>query len=261
MPRYAMHLEFDGTAFRGTAPQPGQRTLHGLLRSTLAQLDGGGPVLSRSSGRLDTGVSALGLVVHCDLHRVWEPAALGRALNGHLDHDVAVLRAARVSDDWDALLEPSVKSYCYRVLERGAGPVLDRRVYCRRKIARPELLGDLARLCNGERDLSAFACLRGDDSDAADPWRSYRGARWEVEPVPGGALHCFRISGNGFLYKQVRGLVGAMLGVAQGLATSDEFRAAIDAGRSAKRVGEVAPARGLLLEAVRYRAEPAWQLV
>ena len=69
--RLKLTLEYDGTAFRGWARQPGQRTVEGALREAVTE------VLSEPSGlavagRTDTGVHALGQVAHIDLKA--EPA-------------------------------------------------------------------------------------------------------------------------------------------------------------------------------------------
>ncbi len=68
----------------------------------------------------------------------------------------------------------------------------------------------------------------------------------------------FRIRGEGFLYRQVRALVGAMVFVAQTRATVDDFRAAIARRRHPKRLGNLAPAEGLVLAGASFAPEPAW---
>ncbi len=69
----------------------------------------------------------------------------------------------------------------------------------------------------------------------------------------------FRVSGAGFLYRQVRGMVGAMAAVATGRWPMEEFLACCAGGRSAAKVGNVAPPDGLCLETVRFAAEPDWR--
>lgn len=258
MPRYACEIEFAGAGFAGTALQPGQRTLQGELRRVLALIDGPDP-LTRTSGRLDAGVGAEALVVSCVLSRRWEPGALGRALNGNLGVDCRVLRVAAVADDWDALAAAGAKTYAYRVLERAAAPARDRAVWHRRHLTHPERLARCARALVGTHDLSAFAALRGDASDASDPVRRYLSATWTATPVAGdGTLWTFRITGLGFLYKQVRGLVGAQIAVAAGRHDEADFIRAIGAGRAHPRIGQIAPASGLCLERVAYRPAPRW---
>ncbi|MDA3959721.1 MAG: tRNA pseudouridine synthase A [Planctomycetota bacterium] len=259
MPTFALELEFDGAGYAGTALQRDQRTVQGELRRALERIDGPG-ALTRSSGRLDAGVHAEALVVSCILSKDWEPGALGRAINGNLDHDCRVLRVAAVAEGWDALQAKSRKTYAYRVIERAAAPALERRSWHWRRLVFPQHLQTCAHALVGEHDLSAFAGLRNDGSDSGDPVRKYAAAGWSSAPLPGGGTEwTFCITGLGFLYKQVRGLVGGQIAVAMGQHSLDEFLAAIGAGRSHPKIGQMAPSEGLRLERVAYRSPPAWQ--
>ncbi len=261
MPRYALTIEYDGRAFQGTQAQaPGLRTLQGVLEAAAATLDGK-EVQVRLSSRLDAEVSALALTGDCMLAKEWDPATLALAFTSNLPNDVAVRRVARVADGWSAKLHARSKTYRYRVVQRGVRPVLDRDCLWVRQLDHVERLHELAALLSGDLDLSGFACLRGDDTDAQDPHRRVLRAWWTREPRGDDTHWLFRITGQGFLYKQVRGLVGAMVFVAQGRAECADFIAAMQAGRSARRFGNIVPGGGLVLEQVSYDPEPAWVAV
>jgi tRNA pseudouridine38-40 synthase len=258
MPRYLLSLEVDGARFSGTQVQgKGERTVQGVLGEALAPL---GISAVRPGSRLDQGVSAACLAVDVLADREWTPAILGLAINQKLPEDLVVVRVAPVDDRFDAR-NAAHKTYRYRVLSRPVRPVLDRSCWWVRDVIHPERFGDLAALLPGKHDLSGFAALRHDETDEKDPVRNYLAAWWESSVAGDIASHVFRITGEGFLYRQVRGLVGAMVLVAMGRATIGEFRATMAAGRSARRLGNIAPPEGLLLEAVSYRSEPAWTTV
>lgn len=258
MPRFAIALEYDGKDFAGTQTQaPGLRTLHLELTNAAMKLEDR-PCVVRLSSRLDAGVSALALIADVWVERTWEPAALGQAWSSHLPSDVVVRRVAPVSDEWFAKIQAKAKTYHYRIVRRGVRPVLNRRMWWVRRMDYPQRLHDAARLLAGHRDLSGFACLRRDDSDEQDPFRAIISADWQSETRDGEELHTFRVTGEGFLYKQVRGLVGAMVFLAQGNATVDDFAAAIADGRGARRLGNIAPPEGLMLMETRFDPEPAW---
>jgi tRNA pseudouridine38-40 synthase len=258
MPRYALTIEYDGRAFAGTqAQRAGLRTLQGVLAEAASRLDGA-PVDVRLASRLDAEVSALALTGDLVLGRTWDPAALGMALTSHLPPDVAVRRVAAVADRWSARNDAAAKTYAYRIRHRPVRPVLDQRCLWLRQIDHPERLHQLAAQLIGDHDLSGFACLRGDDTDADDPRRRVLAAEWTREDDAGDGLWHFRITGEGFLYKQVRGLVGAMVFVAQGRAGIADFAAAMRHGRGARRLGNIAPGNALLLERTRYEPEPDW---
>ena len=259
MPRYALDLEFDGRAFNGTQAQAVVRTLHAMVVEALTALDGERPVL-RFASRLDTGVSAEHLGADTTLRREWHARALVAALSSHLPPDVACIRAARVADDWHVRGAAKAKRYRYEVVLRPTRPVLDQRAAWVRSLDREDLLDGMAAMLPGHRDLSGFATLRHDDTDDDDPSREIFAAGWTREQRALGRYLVFRVEGAGFLYRQVRGMVGAMLHIAKGREPVTLFAAAIAGGRAAERLGNIAPAHGLMLERIAYDPEPAWSV-
>lgn len=257
MPRYAIALEFDGREFQGTQFQPGLRTLQEVIGSALTEISGMAASV-RLSSRLDADVSAMLLPGDVRLERDWNPRILGMALATKLPRDVVARRVARVADSWNAKRDARDKTYLYRVLVRGVRPVIDTHALWIRQLDHPELFHEIAQLIVGRRNLSGFACQRGDDSDHKDPSRHYQAAAWTSTKLGDDVLWSFRITGSGFLYKQIRGLVGAMIHVAQGRATMDDFVACIKTGWGARRFANMAPGHGLMLEQVRYDPEPEW---
>jgi tRNA pseudouridine38-40 synthase len=259
MPRYALDLEFDGRAFLGTQAQAqGLRTLHAVVSEAVAGLDGGRPIV-RFASRLDTGVSAEHFPVDTVLARDWDLGALAAAMTSRLPMDVVCTRAARVDDSWHVRRDARSKRYRYDVALRPTRPVVDSRAAWVRQLDRVDLLPEMAAMLVGHKDLSGFATLRHDDTDEDDPHREILSATWTREERPLGSYLVFRVVGEGFLYRQVRGMVGAMLHVAKGREALDSFAAAVAGGRSAARLGNIAPAHGLTLERVVYDPEPGWQ--
>ena len=64
--RWRLTVAYDGSGFHGFAAQQGQRTVAGALGTALARV-ARTPVALTCAGRTDTGVHALGQVVHFDL--------------------------------------------------------------------------------------------------------------------------------------------------------------------------------------------------
>lgn len=260
--RVALALAIRGAGFAGTAPQPDRLTVVGALHAALTRINDGRDGRIRTSGRLDAGVDAAWLVIGVDPPRPWpDPLTLARALNANLPDDVVVIAAAAPPPDWDALASPSRKTYRYRVLERGARPLAGSGWHHLRRLPDPEALHRCASQLRGSLNLAAFACRRGDGSDPSDPRRTIDQARWWQTSAEHARGWCFEITGEGFLYKQVRGLVGAMLACGCGSADESAFTAAIGAGYDHPRVGAVAPAVGLQLVSVRYQPAIDWQWV
>lgn len=257
MPRFALSFEYDGAAFAGTQIQPRQRTLQSVVDQALHDI---GEVSAgiRFCSRLDQGVSALQLVGDCMLTQHWNPTSLILALAPHLPHDVVVTHAAHVANDWSALRACIRKTYRYHVSVRPVRPVLNTRSLWVKQLDHPELLHECAKLLIGHHDLSGFANLRHDDTDDHTPIRQYHEARWVNHIEHDRNQWIFHITGEGFLYKQVRTMVGAMLHVAKGRASIDTFRHIITHGRGAPRLGNIPSSVGLILEQLVFDPEPAW---
>ncbi len=261
MPRIACDIEFDGTDFAGTQAQAELRTVQGEVGRALSALTGV-PVLARPASRLDAGVSAASLPLDCDVPELpgGSPRiadrlrSLGLGLAGELPADITVRAVAAMPDGWHAQHAARAKTYTYRVVVRGTKPVLDRRCWWLRQIDHPERLQELADRLVGRQDLRTFACLRHDGSDEEDGARTITRATWQRD----GGLLTFTITGGGFLYKQIRGFVGAMVHVAQGRRPVADFAALVSGDGTVRRLGNLAPPQGLRLERVAYDPEPEW---
>lgn len=250
MASLALMLAYDGSGFAGWWRQPDQRTVAGELDAAFARIGepGAAPV---GASRTDAGVHARGQVAHAALARAWEPRSLLRALAEQLPPDLACVAAAPVGADWNAAHAAVGKTYSYRI---DAGVVAD--PFAHRTAWRPPFRLDLAALqaaaapIAGRRDWRAFA-RRGEARE--DTVRTITRVAWRAERD---ALLC-EIDGDGFIYRLVRSLVGAMVAVAHGGCPAGELERAL-AGEATGASQQQAPAHGLCLERVRYAPEPAW---
>lgn len=250
MPRRALLLAYDGSAFAGWWRQADRRSVAGELDAALARI-GEVDAAPVGASRTDAGVHARGQVAHVDLVRDWEPAALVAALARHLPDDCACRAAATVTDDWHAVHDTSGKTYSYTI-DNGmvADPFAARTAWRPPFRLDPAAVQDCAALLPGDRDWSAFA-RRGDHRD--DHRRHIAAVSWRSD---GDRLVC-TVDGDGFTYRLVRSLVGAMVACAHGTCSRDELRRAL-AGERTAAAAQQAPARGLCLERVRYGEEPDW---
>src|SRR5580658_5176530 len=109
--RYKLLIEYDGAPFVGWQSQENGLSVQGVITAAFAAF-AGEPVRVQGAGRTDAGVHALGQVAHVDLGKDWDADTVRDALNAHLrPHPVAVLRAERVADDFDARFSATQRHY------------------------------------------------------------------------------------------------------------------------------------------------------
>jgi len=244
--RFRLTVAYDGTAYAGWQVQPRDPSVQQAIETVLAGLVSH-PVKVHGSGRTDRGVHARGQVAHMDLDTRMDAAALQRALNARLPPDIRVLAAARARPDFHARRSAVRKEYRYFVWN---DPILppERRLYAAH--VRHELdvnrMRDAAQHFVGTHDFAAFT---------ANPNREIEGTVRTVfaaSVARRGREIAFRVSGSGFLYKQVRSMVGFLLRVGAGAEEPEAVRNLID--QAPVRTARVpsAPPQGLFLWRVWY---------
>ncbi len=238
MPRYRLLIEYDGGPFAGWQRQADAPSVQQSLEEALARFTGETPRL-RCAGRTDAGVHALGQVAHVDLVRPWRTDTLRDATNVHLGAaPVTVLSAEEVSGDFDARMSARRRHYRYRILDRRAGPALDRgRVW---HVPYPL---DAARMAQaGEAFLGRhdYTTFRAAQCQASSPLRTIE--RFRVERI--GAEIVIETSARSFLHHQVRSMVGALLPVGRGKWSRDDIARILAAADRALCPG-LAPPHGL----------------
>jgi tRNA pseudouridine38-40 synthase len=239
-------VAYDGTEFHGWQVQPGVRTVQEVLEQSVRRVVRHQVDLI-GSGRTDTGVHAAGhvssFVTTCEL----EPARMKHAIGSRLPKDVSIVALREVHPDFNARRCAISKLYCYRIYNTRGRPVdhkLQRYTYHFWQSLDMDRMRAAARHFLGEKD---FAAVAATGTSAQSTIREV--LRCDIERH----LDEIRIDvqGTGFLYKQVRNMVGTLLNVGRGLWEPD-YIAEILASRDRAKAGPTAPARGLCMQWVRY---------
>ena len=252
--RLRLDLAYDGTDFAGWAAQPGLRTVQGVLAQALGVLLHLPEPRVTCAGRTDAGVHARGQVAHVDVpEQAWR--AHRRRAQAHLDGllppDVRVRRLGPAPPGFDARWSASSRRYGYHVRDDAAGADPLRRAFV---VDHPrpldlERLTAASELLTGEHDFAAFCRRR----EGASTVRTLLTLRWRRESD---GLVVADVEADAFCHSMVRSLVGALLAVGDGRREPD-WPAALLAGRERAPGVTVAPAKGLVLEAVRYPDDDA----
>jgi tRNA pseudouridine38-40 synthase len=247
--RLRLTIAYDGTPFRGWQSQPGGRTIQDILEAAattiLAQ-----PVSIQGSGRTDAGVHANGQVAHFDVPDScrMDPSAWLRALNVHLPPEIRIMAATATSPAFHSRFDAIGKTYRYHLWNAPVlPPLMHNRAWHVPHALDLSLLESATRLLTGTHDFAAFAAFRGDPRSDADTIRTIHSASLSTS----GPDLSLTWSGNGFLYRMVRMLVGGMIRVAQGKDTRECFARRLAAGKAWPNPA-MAPAEGLYLVRALY---------
>jgi tRNA pseudouridine38-40 synthase len=245
MPRYKLTIEYDGRPFVGWQIQDNGPSVQGVLAAAIAAFCGEEAKV-HGAGRTDAGVHALGQVGHVDLAKDWDEDTVRDAVNAHLrPHPVAVLKAERVVDSFDARFSAIRRHYRYRIISRRADLTLERGLAWR--IGKPldsAAMHAAAQRLVGRHDFTTF---RHAECQAKSPVKTLD--RLDVERRADEID--VTASARSFLHTQVRSMVGALALVGEGKWTANDVSAAL-AKRDRAACAPVAPPDGLYLTRVDY---------
>jgi tRNA pseudouridine38-40 synthase len=257
--RLKLIVAYDGRPFAGWQSQANANAVQDVLEAAFARV-AGAAVRVHGAGRTDAGVHALAQCAHADIEtRRLTPDTWIAALNASLPTAIRVVRCAFVSDAFHARFSARGKLYRYRIWnERYLSPFEEGRAWhVRTPLDLCALQRDSADFA-GRHDFAGFAANRGKsarrtDSSRGEPEQSTVRTIHSVRVRRRGALITLEFAGDGFLYKMVRLMVGALVRSASGRAASGEIPHRLaQPGASKGGARAAAPACGLYLVRVLY---------
>ena len=238
-------VAYEGTDFSGWQAQPDKNAVQDHIERRLGELFAT-EVRIHGSGRTDAGVHARGQVFHFDA--VWRHGAekLLPALRGGLPSSIQVRAAEPVAAEFHARFSATGKIYHYH-LSHGewADPFAHRYTWSiprRLDVAAMRAVADV--LC-GRHDFRAFSAFGGEERE--NTVRTL--ARLDL--IEDGPRLRIEVEAEGFLYKMVRSLAGALVYAGMGK-LGPERVAALLASRERTAEVETAPPQGLFLMRVFY---------
>lgn len=243
-------IAYDGSEFYGWQTQPGMRTVQEELTAVARRVIGQ-PVTVTGASRTDSGVHAVGQVAHMRVDGPIPTENIRRAINHRLPDDVAIVSIAEAHAGFNAIRDARHKQYRYRIYPGEQRPVIDLRQRYSWHVWVPQDLDamrDAAARMVGTRD---FAALASPGSPRLSTVRTV--SRVDVRREDPEIV--IDVEGDGFLYQQVRNMVGTLVEVGRGRWTPERVSEALASCSRADAAG-AAPPQGLCLRWIRYDESP-----
>jgi tRNA pseudouridine38-40 synthase len=244
--RLKLIIAYNGAHFAGWQSQKHGNTVQDHLERAVRRISGGS-VHVHGAGRTDAGVHALAQCAHVDVESDRFPSSRWTAaLNATLPAHLRVLRCRRVTSEFHARFSATGKVYRYRIW---SGPILPPLEFGRAWHVQRDLnftvMKTAAAHFVGQHDFAGFAANRGHLE--RDTMRTIR----SVKVHRRGFLWTLEFDGDGFLYRMVRLMVGALTNCAAGKINIDALLRRLERpDNHGARLA--APAAGLYLVRVRY---------
>ena len=239
---FKLIIAYDGTAYGGWQRQPNRVTIQQLVEEAAGKL-AGKRVVVHGSGRTDAGVHARAQVASCTFATRLTLSVLERALNANLPDDIRVMRAQEADATFHPRVSAKAKEYRYQVdCGKFADPVLRLYAWHHPYPQNVRAMRRAARALKGRHDFSAVSV-----KSKRQPVRTIS----KLTITKRDNLLTIAVTANGFLYKMVRSIAGALVKVGDGKLAVEQLAQLL---RSRKRTAliETAPAHGLFLWRVDY---------
>ena len=238
--KYLLTISYNGTNFAGFQRQKkGERTIQEELEKALKILLKQDIVVV-ASGRTDSGVHAYNQVCHIECDEIKDFYKFVRSMNGILPSDVKVKDIKETK--LHARFSAKRKTYLYKMYVSDIDlPLYDKFLRLPTSI-NFEYMKETSQLLVGEHDFAKF-CASG--SEVQSTIRTIYSIKWKKV---GEELH-FYITGNGFLYKMVRNIVGLLIELGKGKISYNQFKEYAFGNLNKKFT---APSKALYLFNVKY---------
>ena len=259
--RYKLTIAYRGSRYHGWQRQPANEFYKGVLAAgegipTIQETVSRAivdvvrhPVTLVGSSRTDAGVHAKGQVGHFDTDQTQIPAeGLRRGINSRLPPDILIRSIEAVPDSFDAIGSTLSKRYQYFIWNaEDRSPFVGELAWHRWQPLDISTMRQASREFIGEHDFASFA-------------KPGHGRENTVRRVIScdvrrrGAMLVIGVEGAGFLWNQVRIMVGTLVEAGFGKYPPEKIREMI-AAKDRQAAGPTAPPEGLYLQWIKSRSE------
>ena len=244
MPRIALGLEYDGSAFAGWQVQQHAQAVQSVVQAALS-IVANETIEIIAAGRTDAGVHASIQVVHFDTSAIRDERSWCLGVNTNMPESVSVLWAREVEVDFHARFSALSRSYRYVILNARPRPALLRdRVCWVREQLDAQRMHEAAQALVGSHDFSSF---RAAECQSTTPIRHLQ----RIQVTRCNEYVVIDVTANAFLHHMVRNIAGVLIAVGCGK-REIEWPAQVLEVRDRAQGGVTAVAGGLYLFGVGY---------
>ena len=247
MTRYKALISYDGHDFAGFQRQPHARSVQEEIEKTLTRINKGQPIVIHGAGRTDSGVHALGQVIHFDLPSARDEEKLRFALDTQTPEDIDVISVEEVTEDFHARYQPHSKTYEFLVdIGRPKNPMMRHYATHYPYPLEISLMEQAIKALEGTHDFTGFTAS---GTSVENKVRTITEARLTFDAQRNFLV--FTFSGNGFLYKQIRNMVGTLLKIGNKRMPVNQIERILEE-KDRQLAGPTAAPNGLYLKEIIY---------
>lgn len=237
--RYLLKITYDGKNYSGWQRQPNANSIQQELESAIKTLTKQ-ETNCVASGRTDAKVSAYSQMVHFDTNKKLDEKKFIYSINGILPTYIKVLSIAPTT--FHARFDAKKKTYVYKMYVSNISLPLQTDALQISENLDFKSMKKFLKTIKGTHD---FAGFRASGSDTETSVRTIYSIKLKKE---NNYLN-FIVTGNGFLYKMVRNIVGTMLKIGEGKLKLNEIKSKLFTNFKSTYT---APPEFLYLENVKY---------
>ncbi|MCH9811164.1 tRNA pseudouridine(38-40) synthase TruA [bacterium] len=239
-------IAYDGAAYFGWQRQNTKKSVQGTIEGALQQIFQQ-EVLIVGAGRTDRGVHAKQQVATATLPKEIPLHKLEKSLNSLLPDDISIYHIENAEDDFHPCFSATGKIYRYHISTKKTLNPFSRHHHFHYPYPLDlDLLQAAIPIFIGTKDFSAFA-KQIEKEGSPNPIKTIYSIT--LNPTEEGFTLTFH--GSGFLYKMVRNITGALIGIAAKKITFQELEKILHSKKNTHNLLQ-APAHGLSLEKVLY---------
>ncbi len=248
--KFAGIVEYDGSDFCGWQRQSHVLSVQEAVERAIS-LVANHEVGIACAGRTDTGVHALGQVIHFETNAQRELRSWLLGINSNLPRSVVLRSIKPMAEDFHARFSALSRSYRYIISNQNVRPaLLANRAAWEHSPLDADLMQAGANYLVGEHDYTSFRALA---CQAKSPLREISNLSIQRE----GALVIMDVTANGFLHHMVRNLAGVLMSIGK-KEHSPEWALEVLMKKDRSYGGVTAQAQGLYFMSVKY--DPKYQL-